>query len=319
MDLTSPFGLPPNVLWSGVFGSIIAAVIAALVAVFVVLLTNRSARRSWYDQRRIEAFEQILEAFANCWEIAGQDFDDFPFPKFSDYKRKWEEDNADAEWQNPQETEHPAIPVVLSDEEWALRVSEMARREARLHAWIRGLELPERMIVACPEDPAFDISQVSADDPRVREAVRWEDGACRRPYVADAYSDYLHEVLSQRDQALANAVSKVANKASLWRLYLRPYFHRHVERAVQRTIQVLFGEWEYSGYIPRGKARLELPPGFEEEWEQFVDAAAQWHRSRIFGKIRANKRLEALFQMPPKTRRDILADHVGAQIRFRIE
>lgn len=62
-------------LWDGLWASLTAAVVSALVAVAVVHLSNRSARRSWYDQRRIEAYERVLDAFGDCWTITSRNWD----------------------------------------------------------------------------------------------------------------------------------------------------------------------------------------------------------------------------------------------------
>ena len=64
-----------STLWDGLWASLTAAVVSALVAVAVVHLSNRSARRSWYDQRRIEAYERVLDAFGCCWTITSRNWD----------------------------------------------------------------------------------------------------------------------------------------------------------------------------------------------------------------------------------------------------
>lgn len=55
------------------------------MAVLVVSLSNASARRSWYHQRRIETFSAVLESFNLCWEITYRNWDAYPSRDFEPY------------------------------------------------------------------------------------------------------------------------------------------------------------------------------------------------------------------------------------------
>lgn len=60
--------------WEGVWGALLAAVVSALVAVMVVQLTKRHDRRLWLEQRRVEAFADVLAAWSNCWAVTEHDW-----------------------------------------------------------------------------------------------------------------------------------------------------------------------------------------------------------------------------------------------------
>lgn len=95
--------------WDGIASSIVAAVIAALVAVLVVHLSNRSARKSWYHQRRVEAFTEVLDGWNECWEVASRNWDSYPPREFT-----------------------PSLPAMEEDPERAPIIDQMLRRDQDL-------------------------------------------------------------------------------------------------------------------------------------------------------------------------------------------
>lgn len=73
-------------VWEGLGSSIVSATVGAVVAVLVVHLSNVSARRSWYQQRRIEAFERVLDALNQCWRVTWRNWDDYPLPNVPSWR-----------------------------------------------------------------------------------------------------------------------------------------------------------------------------------------------------------------------------------------
>lgn len=96
-------------IWEGIGSSIVAAVISALVAVLVVHLSNAASRRSWYHQRRIEAFAVVLDTWHHCWDITHRDWDSYP----------------------PRETT-PLLPVMEGNPDRAPIIDSMLRRDQDL-------------------------------------------------------------------------------------------------------------------------------------------------------------------------------------------
>ncbi|GAA1642941.1 hypothetical protein [Georgenia ruanii] len=72
--------LPPAVLWDGIYGAVLSAAVAALVAVGAIYLSTRASQRSWYHQRQIESYRNVLDAISDCWHVAARDDDAYPLP-----------------------------------------------------------------------------------------------------------------------------------------------------------------------------------------------------------------------------------------------
>lgn len=69
--------LPAAVLWDGIYGAALSAAIGALVAVGAIHLSSRAGIRSWYHQRQIESYREVLDAVGHSWDVAAKDSDEY--------------------------------------------------------------------------------------------------------------------------------------------------------------------------------------------------------------------------------------------------
>ncbi|XKH55224.1 hypothetical protein LG284_16425 (plasmid) [Citricoccus nitrophenolicus] len=212
-------------IWEGFGSSIVAAAVGALVAVLAVHLSNVAARRSWYHQRRIEAFAQVLDGWHQCWDVASRNWDSYP------------------------------------------------RREP----------------------PHGEVSEAAGPE--------WSP---------------LEDVLDRRDGDLLQAVNTTHSAVGAWALYLDDS-GKEIEAATRRALELLYGEWDYSGHLEKGSLMMWIGEPFMSDWDRYLDLSRRWHRAHSKrAKSPISKELRSMWRSEPKTKQDI-AEELGHARRFFVE
>ncbi|MFC0581598.1 hypothetical protein [Micrococcoides hystricis] len=111
------------------------------------------------------------------------------------------------------------------------------------------------------------------------------------------YQQEINEIRNKQVDELRLLVGATLRKINIWTMYLKDGEGKEVEETVKRAIEVLFDEWHYSSFMPRGTFALEIPQARFQEWEQMMKLARIWHQSESVRKRRkTEKEISELFR-----------------------